>query len=129
MSSKPRAAASAMAKNIPPQATSTFTLPSPGTSTGVLSSIAKAGTFSKVIERALTSITSARTRMSPAGASRTSSVIGSVTFTRPLSISTVAVQIVFDPLMAGYSACSRITKPASARRSVTGRTTLAHIAG
>ena len=78
---------------------------------------------------ALPSRTSARIRIRPAGASRVSWVIGSVTGTSPSSISTVAVQIVFEPLMAGYSACSMITKPASAFGSVGGRITLRRAAG
>ena len=56
-------------------------------------------------------------------------MIGSVTGTSFSAISTVAVQIVFEPLMAGYSACSMITKPASAFGSVGGRITFAHSAG
>ncbi len=73
--------------------------------------------------------TAARTRMRPAGASSTRFVIGSVTGTSFSAIRTVAVQIVFDPLMAGYSACSMITKPASALGSVGGRIRLAQSAG
>ncbi len=56
-------------------------------------------------------------------------MIGSVTGTRPFSISTVAVQIVFEPDMAGYSACSMITNPASASGWVGGRMRLAQVAG
>ena len=56
-------------------------------------------------------------------------MIGSVTGTSFSAISTVAVQIVLLPLMAGYSACSMITKPASASGCVGGRTTLQQVAG
>ena len=69
------------------------------------------------------------TRMSPAGASSMSSVVGSVTATSPSLMSTVAVQIVLEPLMAGYSACSMITNPASASGRVGGRSRLQQVAG
>ena len=47
--------------------------------------------------------------MSPAGASRVSSVTGSVIGTMPVSRRTVATQIVFVPDIPGYSTCSMIT--------------------
>ena len=84
-------------------------MPTCGTSTGTSRRCTKAGTFSKVMERALPSRTSALMRIRPAGASSTRLVIGSVTGTRRSLIRTVAVQIVFEPDMAGYSACSMIT--------------------
>ena len=63
-------------------------------------------------------------RIKPAGASSVSSVTGSRIGTTPVSISTVAVQIVFVPDMPGYSTCSMITKPASASGRVGGKTRL-----
>ncbi len=104
-------------------------MPICGTSTGLSRWTAKAGTFSNVIEVALPSRTAAVTLIRPAGASSVSSVTGSVTGTSPSLMSTVAVQIVFEPLMAGYSACSMITKPASASGRVGGRTRLQQVAG
>ncbi len=67
--------------------------------------------------------------MSPAGASSTSSVTGSVDGTMPVSISTVATAMVLVPDIPGYSTCSMITYPASASGCVAGRTRLQHRAG
>ena len=47
--------------------------------------------------------------MSPAGASRVSSVMGSVIGNIPVSSSAVATHIVFVPDIPGYSTCSMIT--------------------
>jgi hypothetical protein len=55
------------------------------------------------------SLQSQRSLISPAGASRTSSVTGSVIGTMPVSSSTVAVQIVLLPDIAGYSVDSAMT--------------------
>ena len=73
--------------------------PTPGTSTGASRWVAKDGTFSNVTRSQRPSRQSARTRTSPAGASSTSSVTGSVIGTIPVSSSTVAVLIVFEPDM------------------------------
>ena len=54
------------------------------------------------------------TSISPAGDSSTSRVTGSVMGSIPVSSSTVATHIVFEPDMAGYSVDSMITKPMSA---------------
>ena len=71
--------------------------------------VANAGTFRNVTPRTLPSAHSALTRMSPAGDSRVSSVIGSVIGRRPVSSRTVTTQIVFVPDIPGYSTCSMIT--------------------
>ena len=63
----------------------------------------------KVTVSHLPSRTFARTSISPAGVSSTSSVTGSFTGTIPVSISAVTTQIVFDPDIGGYSTCSMIT--------------------
>ena len=47
--------------------------------------------------------------MSPAGASRASSVTGSVIGSIPVSSSVVTTQIVLVPDIPGYSTCSMIT--------------------
>ena len=74
-------------------------------------------------------VTAARIRISPAGASSTNSVTGSVIGTMPVSSSTVATQIVLLPDMTGYSVCSMITNPAAAE-GTEGRTMrLLHNAG
>ncbi len=56
-------------------------------------------------------------------------MIGSTTGTIPVSIRTVATQIVFVPDIAGYSTCSMITYPASAPGIVGGRIKLQFDAG
>ena len=61
--------------------------------------MANDGTFSNVTRSQRPSRQSAVTRTSPAGASSTSSVTGSVIGTIPVSSSTVAVLIVFEPDM------------------------------
>ena len=57
----------------------------------------------------LPSAHSARTRMSPAGASSVSSVTGSIIGSMPVSSRTVTTHIVFVPDIPGYSTCSMIT--------------------
>src|SRR5262245_23774304 len=106
-----------------------MTVPKPRTSTGVSRCTAKAGWFSNVTLVTLPLETSAVTAINPAGVSSVSRVIGSVTATMPVSISTVTTQIVLEPDIGGYSTCSIITKPASARGSVGGRIRLQHKAG
>ena len=114
---------------MPPQATSTVTVPSPRTSTGVSRCVAKAGTLRKVTLRHLPPRTSASTAIRPAGVSSFRRVMGSVTFTMPVSISTVTVQMVLVPDIAGYSTCSMITNPASASGWFEGSTRLQFAAG
>ena len=118
-----------MTYHMPPHATSTGTVPSVGTSIGASRWAANAGTLRKVTPSTLPSRHSARTRMSPAGASRTISVTGSTIGSIPVSRSTVATQIVFVPDIPGYSTCSMITNPASASGCVGGRITLQQSAG
>ena len=67
--------------------------------------------------------------MSPAGASRVSSVTGSVIGSMPVSSSTVTTHIVFVPDIPGYSTCSMITYPASASGWLEGRIRLQLAAG
>jgi hypothetical protein len=125
----PSGRASAIAYHMPPYATSTVTVPISGTSTGTSRCAAKAGTLRNVTPVTLPSATSARTPMRPAGVSSVSSVTGSTAGRIPVSSSTVTVQIVLLPDIGGYSACSMITKPASASGWVGGRTRLQHSAG
>ncbi len=54
---------------------------------------------------------------------------GSLTSTIPVSMSTVATQIVLLPDMGGYSTCSIMTKPAVAAGSAGGNTRLQLAAG
>ena len=118
-----------MTKNIPPYATSTVTVPRWGTSTGAAMWVAKAGTFRNVTAVTLPSRHSALTRMRPAGASRVSSVTGSIIGSIPVSSRTVATHIVFEPDIPGYSTCSMITYPASASGCHDGRRRLQLAAG
>ena len=122
-SANPSAAASAIAYHIPPYATSTVTVPSPSTSTGASIRSAKHGTFVSSTLSHLPPLHLARTSTRPAGASRLNVVSGSCISTIPVSSSTVATQIVFDPDMGGYSVGSMMMKPAaqSARREGTTR--------
>ena len=61
-----------------------------------------------------------RTRTTPAGASNTTSVIGSTIGTCPVSTSAAATHIAFDPDMGGVSSGSMMMKPASAAGSFAG---------
>ena len=88
---------------------SAATVATPGISSGTSRCAAKAGTLRKVTEVALPCSTVARISIRPAGASSVNVVTGSVTSTMPVSMSTVATQIVLVPDMAGYSTCSMIT--------------------
>jgi hypothetical protein len=85
------------AVDIPPYATSTLMLPSPGTSTCPSSTNTKPGTLSKVTLTHLPSRHSAVTGTSPAGASSVSLVTGSCMGIMPVSRSTVTVQMVLVP--------------------------------
>ena len=67
----------------------------------------------------------ARTSTTPPGASSLTTVSGSRIATIPVSSSTVAVQIVFEPDMAGYSVGSMMMKPASQSGRVAGTTRFA----
>ena len=91
---------------MPPQPTSTVTLPSVGTSITASRWAAKAGTFVKVTCVTFPFRQSARMPMSPAGASSWNSVTGSCMGIMPVSRRTVATAMVFPPLMTGYSTCS-----------------------
>ena len=119
-SSKPSAEASAMAYHMPPNETSTVSVPSPSTSSGAASRSAKQATFvnSTLSQRPFRQ--AARTSTTPAGASSRTTVSGSCISTRPVSSSTVATQIVFDPDIAGYSVGSMMMKPASQSGRVGG---------
>ena len=96
---------------------------------GVSRWVANAGRLRNVTPVTLPPAHVARIRISPAGASSTISVIGSVIGSIPVSSRTVATHIVLVPDMPGYSTCSMITYPASASGRVGGRTTFAHSAG
>ncbi len=114
---------------MPPQATSTVTDPSCGTSTTASRYAAYAGTLRNVTLSHFPSRTAAWTRITPAGVSSVNSVTGSVAGTIPVSIRAVTTQIVLEPDIGGYSTCSMITNPASASATVGGRITLQHSAG
>ena len=88
---------------MPPNATSTVIVPSPSTSSGASSRSAKQGTFVSSTLSQRPSRQRARTSTTPAGASSRSVVSGSRISTMPVSSSTVATQIVFEPDIAGYS--------------------------
>ena len=94
---------------MPPNATSTVTVPRPGTSTCASRRSANAGTFVSSMLSTRPSRQAQRTSTTPAGASSRSTVSGSRSSTIPVSSSTVATQIVFEPDMSGYSVGSMIT--------------------
>jgi hypothetical protein len=100
---KPSARASAIAYHMPPNATSTVSVPSPSTSSVASRRSAKQGTLVNSTLSHLPSRHDARTSTTPAGASSRSVVSGSRISTMPVSSSTVATQIVFEPDIAGYS--------------------------
>src|SRR3954466_4067818 len=114
---------------MPPHATSTTTRPSVGTSSVASRCTANAGTLRNVTCVTLPSAQSARTRISPAGASSVSSVTGSVIATMPVSSSAVVTQMVLVPDIGGYSTCSMMTNPASASGCVGGSSRLQLAAG
>jgi hypothetical protein len=102
-----------MAYHMPPNATSTSIVPIPSTSIGASRRSAKQGTFVNSTLSQRPSRQAALTSTTPAGASRRSVVSGSRSSTMPVSSSTVATQIVFEPDIAGYSVGSMMMKPAS----------------
>ncbi|MNC37964.1 hypothetical protein D3C75_865490 [compost metagenome] len=67
---------------------------------------ANAGTFWKVTALTLPPSHRALMRISPAGASSTSSVSGSCIGSMPISSSTVTTEMVLPPDITGYSICS-----------------------
>ena len=81
----------------------------PSTSSGASSRSAKQGTFSSSTHSALPSRQPALISIGPAGASSRNVVTGSTISTIPVSRSTVATQIVFEPDIPGYSVGSMIT--------------------
>ena len=128
-SATPSVSAFARTKNMPPQATSTVTVPSPATSTFASRWTANAGTFLNSTRVTLPSLQLALTRISPAGASSVSSVTGSCISMIPVSSRTVTTQMVLEPDMGGYSVCSKMMKPASASGWQGGTIALPHRPG
>ena len=78
-------------------------LPRPSTSSCASRCAAKHGTFVSSTLSHLPSLQRAVTSTTPAGASSRTVVSGSCISTMPVSSSTVATQIVFEPDIAGYS--------------------------
>ena len=97
----------------------------PSTSTGASRRSANAGTLVSSTLSQRPSRQVARTSTTPPGASSRSTVSGSRISTMPVSSSTVAVQIVFDPDIAGYSVGSMMMNPASQSGRFDGTTRLA----
>src|SRR6185312_4176283 len=97
----------------------------PSTSSGASSRSTKAGTFVTSTLSQRPPRHCARTSTTPPGASRRSIVSGSVIATMPVSSRTVAVQIVFEPDIGGYSVGSMMMNPASQSGRVGGTTRLA----
>ena len=92
--------------------------------------MANDGTFSNSTRVTLPSRHCAVTSIRPAGTSSCSVVTGSTIGIIPVSSSTVVTTIRFVPDIVAKSAdCSMITKPASARGSVGGRSTFTHERG
>lgn len=99
---------------MPPEATSTVTVPTLGTSIGTSRWKAKAATFWSVTRvtllfATLLFATSAWIRMRPPGASSPNSVTGSCIGIVPVSSRTVATHIVLLPDIGGYSMGSMTT--------------------
>ncbi len=124
-SANPSAAASAIAYHMPPNATSTVSVPSSATSSAASIRSAKHGTLVSSTLSHRPSRQLAVTSTTPAGASSRSVVSGSCISTMPVSSRTVATQIVFDPDIAGYSVGSMITNPAAQSARCEGTTRLA----
>ena len=97
----------------------------PSTSSGASRRSAKQGTFVNSTLAQRPSRHAARTSTTPPGASSRSTVSGSVIGTMPVSSSTVAVQIVFEPDIGGYSVGSMMMNPASQSGRVAGTIRLA----
>ena len=112
-SAKPSACASAIAYHMPPNATSTVSVPKPSTSSGSVEPVGEARDVRELDALAASVAAGGRTSTTPAGASRRSVVSGSRISTIPVSSRTVATQIVFEPDIAGYSVGSMMMKPAS----------------
>ncbi len=110
---------------MPPNATSTSIVPTPGTSSRASSWLTNDGTFVSSTLSTRPSRQAARTSTGPAGASRRSLVSGSRNSIIPVSSSTVATQIVFEPDIGGYSVGSMMMKPASQSARVAGTTRFA----
>ena len=94
---------------MPPQPTSTVTVPRCGTSIWRSRYAANAGTLRNSTAVTLPSSHVAFTPTRPAGVSSVSSVTGSCISMMPVSSRVVTTQIVFVPLIGGYSTCSMIT--------------------
>ena len=109
----PSSFASAIAYHMPPNATSTVSVPKPSTSSFASRCSTKHGTFVSSTLSHFPFAHLAVTSITPAGASSRSDVSGSCISTMPVSSRTVATQIVFEPDMAGYSVGSMMMKPAS----------------
>ena len=121
----PSARASAIAYHMPPYATSTEIVPSPSTSSAASRRSAKQGTLVNSTLSQRPSRQAARASTTPPGASSRTTVSGSCNSSIPVSSSTVVVQIVFEPDMAGYSVGSMMMKPASQSGRVDGTTRFA----
>ena len=99
---------------------STLIVPRPSTSIGASSAKANAGTFRKVTETHLPSRHSARMSTGPAGMSSRNRVSGSTIGIAPVSSSTVAMHIVLEPDIGGYSVGSMMIAPAAQSSRVDG---------
>ena len=102
-SAKPSARASAIAYHMPPNATSTVSVPRPVDLERRVDPVGEARDVRELDALAAAVAAAARTSTTPAGASSRSVVSGSRISTMPVSSSTVATQIVFEPDIAGYS--------------------------
>ena len=118
--SSPSAPASATTKLSPPKPVSTVSVPRPGTSSVASKRWAKDGRFVTATSITAPSRQVARTSTSPPGASSRSRVSGSSIGRMPVSRSTVATQIEFEPDIGGLSAGSMMRKPICARGSLGG---------
>src|SRR3954465_4049091 len=96
----------------------------PSTSSGASSANTNAGTFFNVTDTHLPSRHSATMSTGPAGMSRRNLVSGSVIGTTPVSNSTVAMHIVLEPDIGGYSVGSMMIAPATQSSRVDGTSKL-----
>ena len=122
---KPSAAASTTTKLSPPKAISTVNAPKLVVSSVASRRSANDGILQKRIRSTLPLLHSAVTRTSPPGASSVNSVSGSRMGKIPVSSSTVATQIVFEPDMGGTVSGSIMIKPMSAPGCLGGTSRLA----
>ncbi len=90
-----------------------MSVPIPATSSGASSRSANEATFVISTLSQRPSRHAARASTTPPGASSRMTVSGSRISTMPVSSSTVAVQIAFEPDIGGYSVGSMMMKPAS----------------